>query len=296
MPTPITDPDQIHVKHSDTDVWINPVGGLGDMLMLSSVLKIVHDQNPDKKFRLVRRTRYPLFLRNHPAIEYIGYPPKGTKNIITPNYWDKWPMGGGKDRAFQRLAAIFGLETPVEENLWVPFEIKPDTFLDKAIPWEKKNILIAPFSDSPRKMMPPEKWEELVYMLRDEGYFVIQTGQKHEFVIKGAYSLLGATDPKQLLSLVKRCSAVVTSDSFIMHAAKLIGTPAYVVWGPTQRIVYGYDNHTHFEASLDHCDQADKCLGPHVPENYNTTCPLEKEHCMAKIDINKIIRSITSKI
>lgn len=296
MPTPITDPDQIHVKHSESDVWINPFGGLGDMLMLSSVLKMVHDKHPEKKFRLIRRTRYPLFLKDHPAIEYIGYPPAGTKNIISTDYWRNWPMGGGKDRAIQRLAAIFGLETPVEEKLWVPFEITPDRFLDKAIPWEKKNVLIAPFSDSPRKMMPPEKWEELVYNLRDAGYFVLQAGQVKDFSIRGAYSLLGTTDPKQLISLVKRCSAVVTSDNFIMHAAKLTETPAFVLWGPTQRISYGYENHQHFEAPLNHCNQFDQCLGPHVPDNYGTMCPLESEHCMGKINVQKIIKSVTSKI
>lgn len=296
MPTPITDPNAVHIKHSPDDIWINPVGGLGDVLMLAGVLKHVHDQNPDKKFRLVRRSKYATFLKGHPAIQDIGYPPETTQNIITTDYWKKWPMGDGKDRAYQRLAALFGLETPVEETLYVPFEIEKDPFLERAIPWGKKNILISPFSDSPRKMMPFEHWEMLVNRLKDAGYFVMQGGKAMEIPIRGAYSILGSTDPKQMLYVIKQCDLVITSDNFVMHAAKLTGTPAIVLWGPTQRIVYGYAEHTHVEAPLEHCSLKDQCLGPHVPENYGTPCPMEAEHCMGKIDPDKIFKLAKIKL
>jgi ADP-heptose:LPS heptosyltransferase len=296
MPTPITDPNAIHVKHHEDDLWINPVGGLGDVLMISGVLKLVHDQFPDRRYKLVRRTKYSTFLKGHPAIDYIGYPPANSKNIITTDYWSDWPMGGGKDRAFQRLAARFGLETPVKEELYVPFEIEKDSFLERAVPWEAKNVLIAPFSDSPRKMMPFEAWERLVWLLKEDNYFVLQGGRSMEIPIRGAYSVLGATDPKQMLYLIKKCDLVITADNFVMHAAKLLDTPAVVLWGPTQRIVYGYENHSHIEAPLDHCEIKDKCLGPHVPENYSTPCPLEVEHCMNKIDPEKIYHLAVSKL
>lgn len=296
MPTPITDANALHVKHHEEDIWINPVGGLGDVLMLSAVLKLAYDANPEKKYRLVRRSKYLTFLKGHPAIEYIGYPPKTAKNIITTDYWSEWPMGGGKDRAFQRLAARFGLETPVKEELYLPIEIERDLFLERAVPWETKNILISPFSDSPRKMMPFEAWEKLVWLLKEDNYFVIQGGKSNEIPIRGAYSLLGSTDPIQMISLIKRCNFVITADNFVMHAAKLVGTPAAVLWGPTQREVYGYENHHHIEAPLEHCDQRDNCLGPHVASNYGTHCPLEMEHCMNKIDPEKIYNLVVSKM
>lgn len=296
MPTPITDPNAIHIKHSETDIWINPVGGLGDVLMLSGVLKLIHEKNPEKKFRLVRRTKYATLLKGHPAIELIGYPPDNTKNIITTDYWKDWPMGSGKDRAFQRLAALFGLETPVAETLYVPFEIERDAFIERAVPWEGRNVLIAPFSDSPRKMMPLELWEQLVWMLKEENVFVIQGGKFNELNIRGAYSALGATDPKQMLALVKRVNMVITADNFIMHAAKLTGTPSVVLWGPTQREVYGYAEHEHVEAPLSHCNQKDQCLGPHVPQNYSTHCPLMEEHCMSKLNPEEIFKKVMAKI
>ena len=63
--------------------WINPIGGLGDTLMLSGVLKQVHDREPDKQFNLVRRSGYMSLLKGHPAIRHIGHPPADARLIRT---------------------------------------------------------------------------------------------------------------------------------------------------------------------------------------------------------------------
>lgn len=44
--------------------WINPIGGYGDMLMLSGVLKQVIEKFPEKRFNLTRRTNYVSFLKD----------------------------------------------------------------------------------------------------------------------------------------------------------------------------------------------------------------------------------------
>lgn len=56
---------------SKKPIWINPVGGLGDIIMLSTALKCSYDKY-EKKFCLARRTQYTEFFRNHPAIQEIG--------------------------------------------------------------------------------------------------------------------------------------------------------------------------------------------------------------------------------
>ena len=54
--------------------WIFPEGGYGDMLMLSGILKLINEKDPNKKFNLVRRTAFTNFFINHPAIFCIGNP------------------------------------------------------------------------------------------------------------------------------------------------------------------------------------------------------------------------------
>lgn len=279
------------VEPGNDELWINPLGGYGDILMLSGVLKLAYDLDPQKKYNLVRRTKYTNILRGHPAINEIGYPPKDAK-FIELNYWDAEGYTSGKFRAFQLLAEKFGLKTPVEEKLFIPGELEDDPLLNNIIPWKKKNIIISPSTDSPRKMMHPMAWHNIVERLNAEGVLVIQVGKMQDMHIKGAYSLLNLTSPRQLISLLKRCNFVVTSDNFIMHAAHLVEKPAVVLWGPTKSSVYGYAEHIHVEAPLDHCHLRNECLGPGLSNNYPTPCPLKQEHCMDKIPLDKIINAI----
>jgi ADP-heptose:LPS heptosyltransferase len=279
------------VKKINGFPWINPVGGYGDILMLSGVLKIAHDQDPKNKYNLVRRTKYTNLLKGHPAINEIGFPPKDAQFVNT-NYWNAENYESGNFRAFQLLAASFGLKTPVEEKLFLSGEMEEDAVLNKLIPWKKKNIIIAPTSDSPRKMMHPMAWHGVVERLAAEGVLVIQVGKIMDLHIKGAYSLLNLTSPRQLISLIKKCNFVVSSDNFIMHAAKLVEKPAVVVWGPTKPQVYGYQEHIHIQAPLEHCQLRNECLGPRFSQNYATQCPLGPEHCMNKIPLDQIFNAI----
>jgi ADP-heptose:LPS heptosyltransferase len=273
-------------------IWINPLGGIGDILMLCGVLKLVHDTYPSLWFNLIRRSRYTNLLQGHPAIVQIGFPPVDSR-IIGSDYWSLEEYGRG-DRAFQILARKFGLEPPVEEQLYIPEADKTDDLLEKFIPWKKTTILIAPVSDSPRKMAPLSWWVSLVQNLREKDVFVIQTGRAEEEHISGAYSLLGLTDPRQLIAIVKKVNAVITVDNFVMHAAHLAGTPAVVLWGPTSDAVYGYREQVHIKASKDHCSLKAQCLGPKFPENYATPCPLDKKHCMTTLKVENIVASLIS--
>lgn len=283
------------LSSSDVEKWINPVGGLGDTLMLSGVLKLLHDKDPSVKFHLARRTRYASILNGHPAIAGTGHPPKDAQ-VLPSDYWAKEELGGGSQRAFQILARMFGLETPVEEKLYLPMEPVDDPILYKYIPWKEKNVLIAPTSESPRKMMHPMVWHHITERLVEQGVNVMQSGRIQELRIKGAYSLLGITTPRQLVALLRKCQLVITSDNFVMHAAHLAGVPAVVVWGPTDHHTYGYADQTHLQASLDHCHLRNECLGVGFSANYPTPCPLGEHHCMNKIPVEDILYAVSQKL
>lgn len=275
--------------------WINPIGGYGDMLMLSGVLKLVQESSSEKQFNLVRRAKYLAFLKDHPTIADIGHPPKDA-TLIGTDYWAKEALGESDQRAFQILARTFDLKTPVEERLYVPWGEQDDHLLLNIIPWKAKNVLIAPSSDSPRKMMIPQLWHQLVEMLKAAGFFVLQAGRLGEIHIRNAYSCLGLTTVRQLVALLKRFDVVITSDNFIMHASHLVGARAVVLWGPTRPEVYGYPEQVHLKGERQ-CELGDEidCLDPRQNKGetvYGTPCPIGKEQCVNRIPLEKIFEGV----
>ena len=219
--------------------WIEPIGGLGDALMLSSVLKLVHDRL-GTKYNMIRRTRYAEIFVGHPAIARVDYLPKGAR-MQAVTYWHCDEMDDGTvPRAFQMLAKMFGLELPVPETMYLPMDGVSEGPLASMIPWRAKNVAIAPDSTSPRKMMSRDKWGQIAKALGERGALSVQFGENGAEKVKYAYSLAGVTTPKEVIMLLKRMNLLITSDNFLMHAAHLTGTPAISLWGPTDSASYGY--------------------------------------------------------
>jgi ADP-heptose:LPS heptosyltransferase len=273
-------------KSGNNFPWINPIGGYGDMLMVAGVLRQVVEQNPSRRFNLVRRTRYSLIFENHEAIAKIGFPNQ-EEQVQRVDYWAMEELGPGPQRPYQILARGFGLKTPIEERLYLPGALAQDPFLDHFLPWKKLNVVIAPASDSPRKMMNPLTWHRLVDFLLTEGAFVMQVGLLNEQHIRNAYSVRGMTTPQQLVALLRKCNLVISSDNFIMHAAHMAGRPAVVVWGPTPHEVYGYPEQIHLQASPNcNLEKGESCIVSYKNQGgklYGTPCPLGDRHCVNQI-------------
>ena len=283
---------EINIQDDHQEIWIDPTGGYGDILMLSGVLKQCIDTNPRLKFCLVRRAVYTSLLNGHPAIKRIGHPPKNAP-IITTDYWSKEKLGQDNQRPYQILARLFGLQTPLEENLYLPGGYNEDRLLQDFIPHNGGKIaIIAPSAISPRKMMEPLIWQDFVEKLKSNGIFVMQVGLKNDIYIKGAYSLLGLTNLRQLISILITSNVIISVDNFIMHAAHLIEKPAIIIWGPTDSKIYGYSEQIHVQCSTNHCELRNTCLGPDFPDNNKTPCPVNNGHCMSNVPIDKILDSV----
>jgi ADP-heptose:LPS heptosyltransferase len=280
---------------SNSYPWINPVGGLGDMLMVSSVLKQVYDRDPAKRYNLVKRTRYLTFLQDHPAIATRGFPAKGA-HIVGVDYWSMEKLGAGSRRAFQGLARAFGLPTPVEERLYIPGEIPEDILLTNFVPWKGLNIAIAPSSDSRRKITHPSIWHRIADLLLAGGYFVVQVGRGRDVHISNTYSLLGLTTPRELIRVLKKVDAVITADSFLMHAAHLVGIPTVAIWGASHHQIYGYSEQFHIQVAKTYeLGMAEECLGPDHRDKgrlYGTPCPMGDRHCLFQIKPEEVYEAI----
>jgi ADP-heptose:LPS heptosyltransferase len=274
--------------------WINPIGSLGNALMLSGVLKMINETDSNKKYNIVRRSKYQTIFKNHPAVNEIGHPDKESE-IIEIDFWFDQQLNG--QNAFQTLASKLGLKNPVEEKLYIPEIKSKENLLLESIPWKEKNIVISISSPSMRKMMNPGVWMQLVNMLKNENFFIIQVGTERDIYLKNTYSLLGVTDTRQLISVINRADAVITIDNFIMHAAKLVEKPTVVIWGPTRADKYGYKSQENIHGEIDHCPHKNECLGFKFPENYRKPCPLQRnEHCMNKLNIQQVFNSIINQL
>jgi hypothetical protein len=270
--------------------WINPVGGLGDTLMLGGVLKHVIDRDPARRFNLVTRTKYPPLLRGHPAIAGIGHPPPGAV-LLQTDYWHDPAFGPPEHRAYQILARMFGLEPPVAEELFVPWPVREDDpVLDARIPWARHNVLLGATSESPRKQPSPPRWEEIVTALRAAGLGVVQVGRDRDPYVRGTFNLLGLTRPRQVIGLIHEFDVVLTVDSFLMHAAHLCGAPAVVLWGPTDHRVYGYAEQIHLQAAP--CADAHECIAPGNSQVYATECPKDDEHCVLQLPVEAVVAAV----
>jgi ADP-heptose:LPS heptosyltransferase len=186
---------------------------------------------------------------------------------------------------------MFGLETPVEPNLFVPWEIEDDPDLMRVIPWKERNVLFCTSSDSPRKQMQTKNWEKLARQLSSDGATVVLAGRRSAQYIRGCYSLLGLTTVRQIVSLAGHFDVVVTSDSFLMHIAHLRNIPAVVLWGPTDHRIYGYPKQVHLQA-VPSCAFPKGCIGPSSGRFYGTKCPEIADHCMDQIDVESIYLAV----
>ena len=295
--------DKQHIEYltpellrSEEQIWVNPVGGLGDILLLSTAMKKSYDKYK-KKFCVARRAQYTELLCCHPAVQKIGHPPIGSY-IVCNDYWMRPDYIETNKKILEITLKIFGVDNCSDEELYLPKipSNNATNLLLKNIPWGKINVAIVFSSESPRKMMHPIKWHIIVEKLLNQHCFVTQLGRMGDIPIQGAYSLLGATSPLQVFDILSKVDVLITPDNYVMHAAKLMHTPTIALFGPTHAYRSGYNEHYCLQADISKCEHKDKCIGPHVPDNYSIPCPLCEKHCMNSHDENKIVDLVMSII
>ncbi len=266
--------------------WLDPIGGFGDVLMLSGVLAQIHEQDPSRKFHLVTRTRFTPLLKDHPALEMIGHPPPGAR-LQSTAYWQDPGFEAPGARAYQVLARMLGLPTPCEEKLWTPQRAPLDPVLSGLLP-PRPRVLVSAATESPRKAWPLERWRTLVARLVASGISVVQAGLYGEEHLEGARDFRGMTRVTEVPALIAAMDAVVTADNFVMHAAAMEKIPGVVLWGPTRPEVYGYPVHRHLHAEPE-CDEAPTCISAKNPRIYPTPCPEGERHCVATLGVEAVL-------
>lgn len=103
-------------------------------------------------------------------------------------------------------------------------------------------ILLNPFTNWPTKTWPAEKWRELIGILKrspefSDALFVVFWGPAERSAAEGIVSGLGGavlapdTTLRESFALIGRADAVVSGDSFALHAAFVSKKPVVAIFG-----------------------------------------------------------------
>ncbi|MCE5274334.1 MAG: SPASM domain-containing protein [Deltaproteobacteria bacterium] len=277
------------IRTQDDAPWIGPVECMDDALMVSGILNQLVEENPSKRFNLVFRASYREIFQGHPAISEFGLPPQGTTPIRL-SCRSNGDIPSPSTSAYQLLAGLLGLKTPAAEELFVPWKFEDDPSLLESIPWRKPNILICPFSETPRTRIDIRTWEELAARLIVDGFGVMQLANMRQPHIRGAYSIRGLLDVRRMISFVRHFDLVITSNNMFMHIARLHEIPALVLWGPSDHGFYGYTGHSHLQGKRT-CANAGGCIGPLTDGRLSSPCPMGDDHCMNTLKAEAIYQA-----
>lgn len=269
--------------------WIGPINCIDDAFMVSGILNQLVGENPSQKYNLVNKASYREIFQGHPAISKIGQPPQGT-DLICLNYCNNKDIPLSYKKVYQILADLLGLKTPAKEKIFVPWECEDDSFLMEFIPWKERNILICPFSESPRKQLGILKWEKLANKLIEDGFGVMQIANRISGHVRGAYSIRGLNNLKQMVSFVRHFDLIITSHNLFMHVAQLHEIPAVVLWGPSDHCFYGYKDHCHLQGTRI-CEKEKGCIELGTGDHYSSPCPMVEDHCMNLFEVGTIYKT-----
>lgn len=108
-----------------------------------------------------------------------------------------------------------------------------------------KTILISPYSRRLRSgnLNPKDYpyWEELVKLLKIDGWNVIQVGTSGEKVIGGVNEVLTNLSLGVLEDKLRECDTWISVDNFFQHFAWYHGKKGIAIFGQSDPIIFGHN-------------------------------------------------------
>lgn len=270
--------------------WITGIKNLEDALVTSGVLKQLFETDSSNRFNIEIPTSFKDIFYNHPAIVSIGSPPENANTIEID---DNIESLSHSENIYNYIANIIKKDISVKSEPYSAWTYKNNFFIKDIILWKSKNILICPFSDSPKKEMNISKWEKLTKMLINDGFGVMQFVNRLKGHVRGAYSVIGIERLNEISSFVRNFDLIITSHNIFVHIAKLNNIPAVVLWGPTDCTFYGYPEQINIKSSYS-CPNLE-CINK-IREHRALPCPFNDKHCMNFFDLEFIYNKVVSII
>ena len=149
---------------------------------------------------------------------------------------------------------------------------------------EKQTIIISPHSRVLRhgKRNPKNYpyWQQLVNLLQEKGYFIIQIGtteiDKNEPPILTDNTLTNLKY-KELLELVNQSYTWISVDNFFHHFCYYYNKPGFVIFGKSDPLIYGHSINSNILKNRKYLRQGQKQYEYWENETYSEECFIEPQ-------------------
>lgn len=147
----------------------------------------------------------------------------------------------GTEPAWRQIASFYDLDMK-DGSLELVTSAPDEAWAEEVLrPWQgKKRVLINSRTPLVEKEYPLEQWQVIVDALSTEVHAVVLELGENGSMLKGTNLISPLPGLRQTAALVRRCDCVVSVDSFAAHLAAAVGTPAAVLFGPTNPVVWGH--------------------------------------------------------
>lgn len=107
-----------------------------------------------------------------------------------------------------------------------------------------KKIIISPCSRMLRNGKRNPKnypyWQDLVQLLKEQGFFVIQVGQEGEEKLLGVDEYVFNRSLRELKQLLKEVNTWIAVDNFFHHLAYTVNASGIVIFGQSDPLIFGH--------------------------------------------------------
>jgi ADP-heptose:LPS heptosyltransferase len=244
-------------------ILIIKISSLGDVILSVPSLRAVRKKYPRAVIKVMVDVRFSGILKECPYIDDVivcdfKVRDKGmsffkfVERVRSEDFDRKVNPPKDKLSPVEHQAQVLALTgiTKVEDRLELWSRSEDEEWVENFLRsgWFKKGQKLVAISISSSKRWETKNWNvsrmaELADMLASEkGVRVVAIGleedieRAEEFFRKTSakpLNAVGKTDIGKLISLIKRCDALLTGDSAPMHIASAVGTPFVAIFGPT---------------------------------------------------------------
>jgi ADP-heptose:LPS heptosyltransferase len=281
----------------------NPLA-IGDNLVLTTAIRHIHEQYPNK-YQIGVSSYYPEVYLNNPDVTLFTKEEAKDIPIITVNYSEEFEFKKTSGKHFAQGYITF-LNNELNLNIKLT-DCIPSIYLSVEEIEDAKHLLDCNGigdkfwvlssgikQDIPLKNYSAARWQEFVYEMNRLGIEVVQVGDDKAInpVLKGCHNLVGKLTLRQLFAVSALSYGMVGHVSLQMHLAAALKKSCIVVAGGRENISWNCYNNQKFISSVGQldCCKDTACWKKDIKDCLNFNDTMAK--CMWLISVDELVRQI----
>lgn len=263
---------------------IDGFGSPGDTLLTAIFARNLHERWP--KLRLQAVTPNPDLIECDPCFSAVNQ--RETYWAILFSYLDLLATKSPIDQVLKGPCSFVGLQKwdyrarvflRPEERSWAR---------QKLAGLPRPIVTINAASRERVKTWPVDSWKRVLQGI-DSSITVVQLGDTREPVLPGTHSLAGVLSKRESMAILSESDCHIGPDSFLMHVANGVGTPAVIIFGASRLPAnMGYADNVNLTVDL-------PCKSCWIHENQGQVCP-HGIKCMSMISPEEVLSALQKQL